>query len=127
MRALLIPLFLAAGCTAHAETPLIAPEDVAFLRELADATLEASRVRPGETVAGIGPNTSGGTLIRPGGRNAYPAYWIRDYAMSLESGGVPLEEQRHALTVAAAHQVDGETLGDHVRRLRCNDLDAHRC
>ena len=112
MRALLIPLFLAAGCAAHAETPLIAPEDLAFLRELAEATLEASRVRPGETVAGIGPNSSGGTLIRPGGRNAYPAYWIRDYAMSLESGVVPLEEQRHALTVAAAHQSDAEDGAD---------------
>ena len=125
MRALIIPLCLAAGCAAHAETPLIAPEDVVFLRELAEATLEASRVRPGETVAGIGPNSSGGTLIRPGGRNAYPAYWIRDYAMSLESGVVPLEEQRHALTVAAAHQVDKETVLPTGSRLPVGSIPDH--
>lgn len=80
--------------------------DLEWLRALALDTLEASRVRPGEVVAGVGPNTSGAVLIRPGGRAAYPAFWIRDYAMSLESGVVPPEEQRHAVTVTAMRQVD---------------------
>jgi len=68
--------------------------------------LEESRVPAGSTVAGIGPNTSGDTLIRPGGRGAYPAFWIRDYAMSLEVGMVTRVEQRHMLFLTATHQVD---------------------
>lgn len=85
---------------------VVSGDDLEWLRALALDTLEASRVRPGEIVAGVGPNTSGAVLIRPGGRAAYPAFWIRDYAMSLESGVVPPEEQRHAIAVTAAHQVD---------------------
>jgi len=56
-----------------------------YLIDLAAAVVEASRVRPGDSVAGYGPNTTGATLIRPGGRACYPAFWIRDFAMSLES------------------------------------------
>jgi hypothetical protein len=45
-------------------------------------------------------------VIRPGGRDCYPAFWIRDYAMSLESGLVTAEEQRHMLLLTAVHQQD---------------------
>ncbi|MBN2311865.1 MAG: hypothetical protein JXR94_22995 [Candidatus Hydrogenedentes bacterium] len=79
-----------------------------FLAELAAAVVEASRVAPGAKVGGIGPNTTGGTVIRPGGRACYPAFWIRDYAMSLESGLVTHDEQRHMLLLTAAHQQDEE-------------------
>ncbi len=89
--------------------PLLSPDDMAFLKDMAKATLDASRVAPGAKVGGIGPNTSGGTLVRPGGREDYPAFWIRDYAMSVECGIVPAEEQLHALRYTAAHQVDKET------------------
>ncbi len=94
---------LAMGAEADA---LLPPADMAFLEGLAQAVLEESRVAPGARVGGIGPNTTGGPLIRPGGRNAYPAFWIRDYAMSLEAGGITLEEQRHMLFLTAAHQPD---------------------
>ena len=88
--------------------PIISDADLAYLRELAVDVLDASRVAPGAKVGDIGPNTSGATLIRPGGRNAYPAFWIRDYAMSLDAGVVRRDEQRHALFLTAAHQPDVE-------------------
>lgn len=75
-----------------------------YLRGLAAAVVEASRVPVGESVAGHGPNETGGTLIRPGGRNCYPAFWIRDFAMSLESGLITPSEVVHALRLTAATQ-----------------------
>jgi hypothetical protein len=87
-------------------SPILDAEDLAYLEGLTAAVAEECRVPAGESVAGIGPNTSGATLIRPGGRNAYPAYWIRDYAMGLDAGFFTVAEQRHALFTAAAHQVD---------------------
>jgi hypothetical protein len=57
---------------------------------------------PGQT----GPNNTGGILIRPGGRNCYPAFWIRDYAMSLECGFINLGEQEHMLLLTASTQCD---------------------
>ena len=75
-----------------------------FLEKLTTDVLEASRVYPGQSVAGFGPNTTGGTLIRPGGRACYPSYWIRDFAMSLECGLVSPEEMEHALLLTARCQ-----------------------
>lgn len=75
-----------------------------FLEELARDVLEASRVRPGQGVGQSGPNITGGTLIRPGGRGCYPAFWIRDHAMSLASGLITPEEQRHALLLTVGTQ-----------------------
>jgi hypothetical protein len=81
--------------------------DFHFLEKLTKDVLESSRIYPGEEVAvGFGPNNTGGVLIRPGGRDCYPAFWIRDYAMSLESGLIPPEEQRHMLQLTAATQCD---------------------
>jgi len=66
---------------------LMSPVDFQFLEKLTMDVLESSRIYPGkEVAAGFGPNNTGGVLIRPGGRDCYPAFWIRDYAMSLESG-----------------------------------------
>ncbi len=79
-------------------------ESMAFLTGLAAAVVEDSRVRPGESVAGHGPNWTGGTLIRPGWRNCYPAFWIRDFAMSLDSGLITPEEAIHALLLTAQLQ-----------------------
>lgn len=85
---------------------LLSSEDMAFLRTMTSDVVEASRVAPEAMVGAIGPNTTGGTLIRPGGRDCYPAFWIRDYAMSLDSGLISVEEQRHALLLTAEHQAD---------------------
>jgi hypothetical protein len=98
----------AADGTFSAEDPLLNSEDWRFLKEISVAVMEASRVRPDEKVGVIGPNITGGTLIRPGGRNSYPAFWIRDYAMSLDSGLVATDEQRHMLLLTATHQQDTE-------------------
>ncbi|HPC16572.1 MAG TPA: hypothetical protein P5318_02290 [Candidatus Hydrogenedentes bacterium] len=85
---------------------LLESDDWEFLETIAASVVEASRVAPGGGVGKIGPNTTGGTLIRPGGRDCYPAFWIRDYAMSLESGFITPEEQRHALLLTARCQQD---------------------
>ena len=77
-----------------------------FLEGITGAVVDASRVAPGAKVGTIGPNVTGGTVIRPGGRDCYPAFWIRDYAMSIESGFVTAEEQRHMLLLTATHQQD---------------------
>jgi hypothetical protein len=77
-----------------------------YLAELAAAVVDASRVAPGDRVAGYGPNVTGGTLIRPGGRDCYPAFWIRDFAMSLESGMIRPEEAVHALQLTLALQAE---------------------
>jgi len=81
---------------------------MAYLTDLAAAVVEASRVRPGECVAGIGPNVTGGTLVRPGGRDCYPAFWIRDFAMSLDAGLFTPGEVVHALLLTAGRQADEE-------------------
>ena len=75
-----------------------------FAEALTADVLEASRVYPGQSVAGYGPNATGGTLIRPGGRDCYPSYWIRDFAMSLECGLVSPAEMEHALRLTASRQ-----------------------
>jgi len=86
---------------------IIGRNDLKFLEDLTKEVLESSRIRPGEIFSpDFGPNNTGGTIIRPGGRDCYPSFWIRDYAMSLESGLIPLEEQKHMLELTAATQCD---------------------
>jgi glycogen debranching enzyme len=103
-----LTILLLSGTSTVAIEPMLSKEDTAFLKEIVEAVLQESRVAPGASVAGAGPNTSGGTLIRPGGRDDYPAFWIRDYAMSLDAGLITIAEQRHALFVTATHQPDEE-------------------
>ncbi len=79
-------------------------EAMSYLKALSAAVVEDSRVRPGELVAGHGPNTTGGTLVRPGGRDCYPAFWIRDFAVSLDSGLITSDEAVHALLLTAGLQ-----------------------
>jgi hypothetical protein len=86
---------------------LLSDDDMAYLRGLTKAVLDSSRILPGQKISDeFGRNQTGGTLIRPGGRATYPAFWIRDYAMSLESGFVAREEQWHMLQLTAATQCD---------------------
>ena len=78
-----------------------------FLKEMTAAVLDSSRILQGQRInAEFGPNNTGGTLIRPGGRDSYPSFWIRDYAMSLESGMVTANEQLHMLRLTATTQSD---------------------
>ena len=95
------------GQTKSSVRNLLSENDLDFLKELTKDVMESSRIVPGQKISEeFGPNNTGGTLIRPGGRNCYPAFWIRDYAMSLESGFVTSEEQKHMLQLAASTQCD---------------------
>lgn len=86
---------------------LLDNSDMEFLKEMTKDVLESSRIYPGQKIAdGFGGNGTGGVLIRPGGRSCYPAFWIRDYAMSIESGFVTAEEQKHMLLLTASTQCD---------------------
>jgi hypothetical protein len=79
-------------------------ERVRFLSRLTEDVARASTVAPGESVAESTANTTGGPLVRPGGRGCYPAFWIRDFTMSLDSGMFAAEELRHAIRLTAATQ-----------------------
>ena len=86
---------------------LLTKNDLEFLKQLTKDVMEKSRIHPGQEISGeFGPNNTGGVLVRPGGRDCYPAFWIRDYAMSLESGFVTAEEQQHMLYLTAYTQCD---------------------
>src|SRR5665647_3742271 len=92
---------------------LMSENDLEFLKELTKDVMESSRIVPGQKISDeFGPNNTGGTLIRPGGRTCYPAFWIRDYALSLESGFVTSEEQKHMLQLAASTQCDHIRIDD---------------
>ncbi|MCD2422431.1 hypothetical protein LQ567_06630 [Niabella pedocola] len=87
------------------EKTIIEVKDLQFLKGLTQAVLDSARVHAGEPLpVPFGFNRTGGTLIRPGGRATYPAFWIRDYVMSLETGFVTAVEQKHMLLLTAATQ-----------------------
>lgn len=77
-------------------------ESMKFLRDIAAATVKAAHVAPGASKAGGGANTTGITLITPGGN--YPAFWIRDYAMSLDCGLIGPDEMLPQLKLIASRQ-----------------------
>jgi hypothetical protein len=85
---------------------VINKEDLTFLENITKAVMDSSRIYPHQSIPSFGSNQTGGILIRPGGRTTYPAFWIRDYAMSLETGFVKKEEQKHMLLLTAATQCD---------------------
>lgn len=108
-----------AGCTTmpRPTARFLPVEDLAFLEQMAADVVAESRVPADAKVGEIGPNVTGYTLIRPGGRGAYPAFWIRDYAMSLDTGLITVQEQQHALLLTAEHQADADWAlpsGSHV-------------
>jgi len=87
------------------KSDLLSLNDFRFLEELVKDVVDSSRILQGHTAsAQFGPNNTGGTLIRPGGRDCYPSFWIRDYAMSVECGFITLEEQKHMLLLSASTQ-----------------------
>jgi hypothetical protein len=86
---------------------ILSEKNFDFLREITREVVDSSRIFPGQMIAGkYGPNKTGGVLIRPGGRDCYPAFWIRDYSMSVESGFITFNEQKHMLLLTASTQCD---------------------
>jgi hypothetical protein len=86
---------------------ILSETDFNFLKELTREVVDSSRIYPGQTISKqMGPNNTDGILIRPGGRDCYPSFWIRDYAMSLECGFIGNEEQKHMLLLTASTQCD---------------------
>ncbi|MEQ6122228.1 hypothetical protein [Reichenbachiella sp. MALMAid0571] len=86
---------------------ILSSKDLGFLQGLTMDVLESSRIYPDQEIASTGDqNKTGGVLIRPGGRSAYPSFWIRDYAMSLDCGFITENEQKHMLFLTAATQCD---------------------
>jgi len=96
-----------------AAVPLLEKEDLEFLETLTRVVIDSSRILPGQKVSSdFGPNNTNGTLIRPGGRTSYPSFWIRDYAMSIESGYITLKEQKHMLLLTASTQSNKTVITD---------------
>jgi hypothetical protein len=111
----LIGLFAASAQTAPEVAPPIDVKSLAFLKKLAAATIESARVRPGQSRGGMGPNTTGITLITPGGN--YPALWTRDFAMSLDCGLIgPAEILAHLRLIAQCQN------GEKERRLKSGGI-----
>jgi len=77
-----------------------------FLKELSIATIESARIRPGHRRDDSDPNTTGITLITPGGN--YPALWTRDFAMSLDCGLIDAAEILPQLRLVAKCQNGAE-------------------
>jgi len=95
------------------DSTLLSVADFGFLKEMTEAVVAASRILPEQKVSSkFGGNHTAGTLIRPGGRDCYPSFWIRDYAMSLESGFITLEEQEHMLRLTASRQCNQTWISD---------------
>ncbi|HTE29243.1 MAG TPA: hypothetical protein VK666_02640, partial [Chryseolinea sp.] len=92
---------------AQTSSTFIDKDDLSFLKGITKAVLDSSKIQPGQRiVSSSGPNNTKGVLIRPGGRDDYPAFWIRDYSMSLETGMVTAKEQKHVLLLTASSQCD---------------------
>lgn len=85
---------------AQAKTPGFPdPESMDYLKGIASTTVKAAHVYPGKYKTGGGVNTTGITLITPGGN--YPAFWVRDYAMSLDCGLIGPDEMLPQLKLIA--------------------------
>jgi hypothetical protein len=84
---------------------VISDDDLSFLQSMTVTVIDSACVLPGQSVNSVsGPNRTGGTLILPGGRGCYPAFWIRDYAMALDCGFISQKLQKHMLNVTAETQ-----------------------
>ena len=79
-------------------------QDLAFLRDLARDVVRASALKPGDRVGNSPMNTAGFSLYMPGGQTGYSAFWIRDFAMSLDSGLFTAAEISNHLVFEAAAQ-----------------------
>lgn len=97
----------------NGQKELLSASDLEYLAHLTRDVLENSRVYPGQAITPeFGKNNTNGTLVRPGGRATYPAFWIRDYAMSLDCGFVSVKEQMHMMRLTASRQCDQSWIGN---------------
>jgi len=86
---------------------LLRHDNLEYLKKMTKDILDSSKIFPGQSISkDFGPNNTGGILIRPGGRDCYPSFWIRDYAMSLETGMISANDQKHMLILTASTQCD---------------------
>ncbi len=100
----LVMLLLAATVTGWAGDRLPSA-DLDFLRNMTRDVIEASRVKPGSNGGGRWhiTNTCGFTLITPG-KDTYTSYWIRDFAMSVDSGFITSDELKNHLLLTCKAQ-----------------------
>ena len=77
---------------------------MAFLSQLTSNVVQACRIQPGQSVNGSPANSVGFTLLTPGGKGGYPAFWVRDFAMSLDSGFITPQEMSNQLRLVARSQ-----------------------
>jgi len=77
---------------------------MAFLSHMTSNVVQACRIQPGQSVNGAPANSVGFTLIMPGGNGGYPAFWVRDFAMSLDSGFITPLEMSNQLQLIARSQ-----------------------
>ncbi len=100
-------LFMPCALVQGQHKNILDASDLIFLEQMVKDVMEASRIYPGQKISkDFGPNQTEGILIRPGGRTSYPSFWIRDYAMSIETGFVSEKEQKHMLDITASTQSD---------------------
>jgi hypothetical protein len=78
-----------------------AREPLEFVRSLARDVVAAARTAPPKSAVGF-------ALVTPAGRGGYPAFWIRDFSMSLESGLFPRDEIEAHLRLVANVQNGAE-------------------
>jgi hypothetical protein len=97
--ALALGNFPVAGKARAGANQLLDLEAMEFLKGIAAATVKAAHVPPGAFKIGGGVNTTGIPLIIPGG--SYPAFWVRDYAMSLDCGLIGPDEMLPQLKLIA--------------------------
>ena len=76
--------------------------DKQFLTTLARDVIAAARVQPGQGRPGSATNAADFPLIMPGGN--YPAFWIRDFSMSLDCGLISAAKIRNHLFLLARKQ-----------------------
>jgi len=79
-------------------------EDLVFLEQMTRDVVQACRIPPGQSVKGSSTNSVGFTLIMPGGNGGYPAFWVRDFAMSLDAGCIAPQEMSNHLQLIARSQ-----------------------
>src|ERR1700733_678976 len=79
------------GSRAYAEELLLSEGDQAFLGEQAHAIVDSARLMPGQQ-KGKYRNLTPYEVHVPGGNMGYPAFWVRDAVMMLESDFIELAE-----------------------------------
>jgi len=102
--------------------------NLGYLHQVALEVTSAAKVKPGQSIVGTGPNTTGFAFRVPGATlNYYPAFWIRDAAMMLGADLVPKEELDGWIRIVARTQpgpagmrlphdmfVPGYSIPDHI-------------